>query len=254
MTDLNPHETQVIQSIAAWKDEKVSLYGRMLNRATRPVASVFSRFIPQSVGIQGVTTAYAASSWLVGSDEILKRGGVKSLDELREKPLEFCDNLANQVDWGSQTIAAVDGAVTGAGGFLLAAADVAALTAIVLRAIRRTGQCYGYSLEQPQDRPYVLGVLMVACSRSPTERLELLGKLTDIQTWMMNSTVEAVLIEGLSKQLLQIASIEAIPVFGAVIGSAANLVFCRHVIRSARCIFQERWLKDRGKLPDAMSD
>jgi hypothetical protein len=65
----------------------------------------------------------------------------------------------------------------------------------------------------------------------------------------MNETVEAVLIEGLSKQLIQIASLEAIPGIGAAIGSTTNLLFSRQVTRSARCIFQERWLRahDRGE-------
>jgi hypothetical protein len=249
MPPLTDYEAAVVQAIATWKNEPLSLYTRMANRATRPLANLFSRFVPRAVGVQGVSAAYAASNWLVGPEEVLKRAGLPTLDELRAQPLEFCDKLAGQVDRNSQTFAAVDGAVTGAGGFLLAAADVAALTMIVLRAIRRTGQCYGYVLDQPQDRPYVLGILMVACTRSPTERLELLGKLSNIEKWLVNGTVEAVLIEGLSKQLLKLASVEAIPVIGALMGSTANLVFCRHVTRSARCVFQERWLIERGRYP-----
>lgn len=247
MTPLTDYEATVAQSIAAWKSEKLSLYNRAATTVTAPVASLFSHLLPKAATTQGITAAYSASDWLVGADVVLKHAGLKSLDELRQQPLEFCDKLAMQVDRKSQSLAAVDGAVTGAGGFLLAAADVFALMLIVLRAIRHTGHCYGYALDREEDRPYVLGVLMVACTKTPTERVEMLGKLSNIETWLMNETVEAVMIEGLSKQLIQIASLEAIPGIGAAFGSAANLLFSRHVTRSSRCIFQERWLRERDR-------
>lgn len=252
MIPLEDYEANAIKGISDWKGEKLSLYSRVTNSVAGPLASVMSRFVPKAVVVQGISTAYAASGWRVSPDPILKLGKVVSLEELRGRSLKFCDTLAGQFEVGSHAIAAVDGAVTGAGGFLLASADVVALTTIVLRAIRFTGYCYGFELERPEDRPYVLGVLMVACTRSPTERIELLGKLSNIEQWLMKGTVEAVMIEGLSRQLLKLVSLESIPGVGAVIGSTANLMFCRHVTRCARFIFQERWLIERGKLPAVM--
>src|SRR4029077_7223836 len=118
-------------------------------------------------------------------------GGVTALDELQHKSLELSDSLTNQIATGSQAIAAVDGAVTGAGGFMLAAADVGALAVVALRAIHRTGHCYGYPLDQPNDRAYVLGILMVAGIKSPVERLEILGKLQQVEHWVLAETIEA---------------------------------------------------------------
>jgi len=248
MIPLDDYEAHAIKEIAAWKDEKLSLYSRVANSVASPLANVFSRFVPRAMVVQGITTAYAASGWRVGPEPILRLGKVDSLETLRGQSLEFCDKLTGQFEVGSHAIAAVDGAVTGAGGFLLASADVMALTTIVLRAIRFTGYCYGFSLERPQDRPYILGVLMIACTRSPTERIELLGKLSNLEQWLMKGAVEAVMIEGLSRQLLKLVSLESIPGLGAVLGSTANLMFCRHVTRCSRYIFQERWLAERGKI------
>lgn len=248
MIPTDDYETKVLQEIAQWKLEKLSLYSRVTNSVASPLASMFSRFVPKAMVVQGITTAYTASGWRVGPEPILKLGKIASIEELRGKSLEFCDKLAGQLEFGSHAMAAVDGAVTGAGGFLMASADVMALTTIVLRAIRFTGYCYGFELDQPRDRTYVLGVLMVACTKSPTERIELLGKLSHIEQWLMKGTVEAVLIEGLSRQLLKLVSLETIPGIGAVLGSTANLMFCRHVTRCARLVFQERWLVDRGKM------
>jgi hypothetical protein len=250
MVPSNDYEAKVVQGIIAWKREKTSIFGHVSNHVTTPVASVMSYFVPKGVVAKGIESAYALSGWRVGPEPVLKLAKVESLEELREKPLEFCDSLAGQYDLGSQAVAAMDGAVTGAGGFLLAGVDVVALTTIVLRAIRFTGYCYGYALDRPEDQPYVLGILMVACTRSPTERVELLGKLSNIEKYLMKGTVEAVLIEGLSKQFVKLVSLESIPGIGAVFGSAANLVFCRHVTRCASRIFQERWLGDRGRFPE----
>ena len=94
------------------------------------------------------TAAYATADWLASPDWVLKKAHVAHVDELHAKPLEDCDRLAAQVGFGSQAIALVDGVVTGAGGFVLAAADVGALTIVALRAICRVGQCYGYALDQ----------------------------------------------------------------------------------------------------------
>jgi hypothetical protein len=88
---------------------------------------------------------------------------------------------------------------------------------------------------------------MVVGTKSATERLELLGKLQHVETWVLAETVEALGTERLSQQLIELASLEAVPGIGAVIGTGTNLLFIRHVLKAARCVFQERWLRGNGK-------
>lgn len=248
MHPLTDYEARIVREIAAWKSQRLSLYGRVTNRVTRPFAWALRKVIPEVAARKAIETAYATSDWLASPAEVLRKGGVQALEELQHKSLELSDSLADQIGLGSQAVAFVDGAVTGAGGFLLAAADVGALAVVALRAIHRLGHCYGYPLDQSQDRAYVLGILMVAGIKSPTERLELLGKLQQVEHWMLSETVEAFALEGLSRQFIKLASLEAIPGLGALFGSAANVVFVRHVLNAARRVFQERWLRGNGKV------
>lgn len=244
---LTDYESRVVAEIAAWKAEKPGLYTRVTSRLTKPFAWALRHVIPEVAARKAIETAYATSDWLASPDEMIKKGGVTALNELQHKSLELSDSLADQIATGSQAVAAADGAVTGVGGFLLAAADVGALAVVALRAIHRTGHCYGYPLDQPQDRAWVLGILMVVGTKSSTERLELLGKLRHIETWVLAETVEALAMERLSRQFVELASLGAVPGIGAVIGTGTNVIFIRHVLKAARCVFEERWLRGNGK-------
>ena len=119
-----------------------------------------------------------------------------------------------------------------------------------LRAIHRTSYCYGFELDRPQDRPYLLGVLLAATAKSADERRELLDKLKDVETSFLGEALEAVAVNNISARLLRIASLEAIPWIGTVFGSAANLAYMQQVTIGARRIFQERWLRTQGKIQD----
>ena len=246
---LTPHETRVVQEITEWKATPPGLYTTVTSKLAKPFAWAMQHVIPEAAARKAIEIAYATSDWLANPQEILTKGGVHALQELQHKSLELSDSLADQVSHGSQTLAAVDGAVTGAGGFLLAAADVGSLAVLALRAIHRTGHCYGYALDQPNDRSWVLGVMLVAGTKSSTERLELLGQLYNVNTWVLSETFEAIAMEQIGRELIAIASLDVIPGIGAAIGSGTNLYFIRQVLKAARCVFQERWLRANGKMP-----
>src|SRR5262249_40168287 len=124
---LTEYEARVVQEIATWKAEPTGLYTLLTGRLTKPFAWALRHVIPAAAARKAIEAAYATSDWLATPEEALEKGGVEKLEELQHKSLELSDSLADQVATGSKAIAAADGAVTGAGGFLLAAADVGAL-------------------------------------------------------------------------------------------------------------------------------
>lgn len=249
MPDLTDYEARIIQEIAAWKAEKSDPYTRLTTTLTRPFAWGLQHVIPESTARAAIATAYSTSTWLASPAEILEKGGVTSVEALRHKSLELSDRLADIVAHESQAAAAVDGAVTGTAGVLLSVADVGMLAILALRAIQRTGQCYGYPLDGPVHRPYVLGILMLAGLKSHDERLEFLGRLRDVQSWALGEAVEAIATERIAQKLIEVASLESIPGIGAILGCASNVYFIRQVLRAARHVFQERWLGDNKKGP-----
>ena len=89
---------------------------------------------------------------------------------------------------------------------------------------------------------------MVVGTKSSKERLELLGKLQNVENWALAETAEALAMERIGQYLVELASLDAIPGIGAVIGTGTNLIFIRQVLKAAQCVFQERWLRENGKI------
>lgn len=245
---LNEYESKVVTEIATWKSQPADLFTRVTSGLAKPFAWTLQKVIPEAAARSAIEAAYATSDWLCSPADILKKGGVTSIDQLRHKELKLCDHLADDVSTGSLGIAAADGAVTGAGGIFLAAADVGALSIVALRAILRMGHCYGISLEGPDNRKFVLGILLVVSTKSAQERLTLLEQIQDVERWVLSEAVEALAMERLTAQLIELASLEAVPGIGAFIGAGVNAYFIRQVLIASRHIFQERWLRINNKV------
>ena len=128
LTALTAYEARVVSEIAAWTASSSQPYSRWTSRLTKPVLTAFGRLVPKSVARRGIESALATPAWLSNKREILDKAHVATFDQLLHKPLEFCDRLAEQVARGSHTMAVIDGVVAGTGGFLLATAEVGALS------------------------------------------------------------------------------------------------------------------------------
>ncbi|HWE35358.1 MAG TPA: EcsC family protein, partial [Isosphaeraceae bacterium] len=122
-----------------------------------------------------------------------------------------------------------------------------------LRAICRIGHSYGYPLEGEADREFVAGVLDLANADDPAER---------------QAECEAIFrgldgdgpppgVEGVEKAVADDLPLEALPFVGDVSSIFLDYAFVRRVDVAARRVFQERWLRDRGKVesipPDPIS-
>ncbi len=240
------YESRVVREIAVWKERRPSFVSRGLNQVSRPFSWAVGRMLPESVVNGAVAATYTTSRWLANPRPVLSAAGVPRLADLRRKSLKLSDELSRRTSQWAQAVAVVDGVVTGAGGLPLVPLDVGALTLITLHGIHRTGQCYGYALDEPQDRPYMLAILMLAGTGSLRARRELFGCIREFRDWVLARTIESLALESLTQQLLRIVCLESIPGFGAVIGSLANLAFVRQVLTDCRRVFQERWLRENG--------
>src|SRR5205823_4310250 len=119
---------------------------------------------------------------------------------------------------------------------------------LALRTILKIGHCYGYPLDQPKDRPFVLGLLIAATSGSLETRRSRLSQLRELEELVLEETHEEVLAEEVLAFLFQLEAFEEVPGIGAVSGALLNLSFMHRVDVTARRVFQERWLSDNGKV------
>jgi hypothetical protein len=166
---LTAYESEQAQEIAAWKSRPPNAFAELVRRVTLPLANLVEKALPEQQLRLAIEKAYDASEMLAGQADILAQSGVRELRHLHSKPLEQCDRLAERVSAGSQTWAAIQGAITGAGGVLTTLIDIPLLFVLSLRTILKIGHCYGYPLEGERERRFVLGVLIASTAGTPSK-------------------------------------------------------------------------------------
>ena len=141
--------------------------------------------------------------------------------------------------------AIVESTAAGVAGILGAALYVPVLLGAAIRAIRRIGHCYGYPLATERDRFYVMGVLELATADEPEVRQNIRARLYLLMHDPKTAPLE---LHGVRQALAEDVAIEALPVLGEVAAVVLDYAFMRRVDDAARRVFQERWLRRRGKV------
>lgn len=247
-TKPDDYEAWQVQEIAAWKSEFSNPFGELFRRSAQPVVKVVESIIPDRLARTAVEAAYRAARAMATEADVRLLAGVDDVRELQRKPLELCDRLAAGVGETGMAIAAAEGFTTGAGGVWTTVLDVPLLFVSCLRTIVKIGHCYGYPMDRKTDEAWTLGALAVALSCTPERRAGLLERVREVEDLMIEETEEQVLIEESAALLTQIELFEDVPVFGAATGALLNLWTARKVERTARRLFQERWLRDNGRV------
>jgi hypothetical protein len=247
-TGLTAYEAEQVRQIGAWKSEPPHPLSELWKMIALPAARAVEKVLPDAAVRSAIERSYDASELLAGREDIQRQAGVKDLTELRNEPLEICEGLAKRVGLAAQTLATAEGAATGAGGVLTTLIDVPLLFVLALRTVLRIGHCYGYPLDQPKDRPFVLGLLIAATSGSLEIRRQRLSRLRELEDLVLEEAQVEILTEEVLAFLFQLEVFEGVPGIGAISGALLNLMFMHRVDITARRVFQERWLRDNGKI------
>jgi EcsC protein family len=245
---LTDYESDQVRQIAFWKARPPNPLAEMFRRITLPGVKLGKRIVPDALVRRAIDQGFELAERLVGKEDVLQQAGVENLSNLRNKPLEECDRLALQTGISSQVFATAEGAATGAGGILTTLVDIPLLFILSLRTIIKIGHCYGYPLDQQKDRHFVIGALIAAISGTLETRRKRLDELHDLEDMLIAETQEELVSEELLSILFQLGVFEGIPGIGAISGAVLNLAYMRRVDVTARRVFQERWLKDNGKV------
>ncbi|MDC3417265.1 EcsC family protein [Aquibacillus salsiterrae] len=140
--------------------------------------------------------------------------------------------------------AMLEGAGTGAGGFLLGMVDFPLLLSIKMKLLFDAGQLYGFDVKNYQERLYLLYIFMLTFSSDQKQKnvLELLIN------WEMNKDS----LQELDWKSLQleyrdtidfVKMLQLIPGFGAVVGAMANKKLIGQLGESAMNMYRFRLLR-----------
>ena len=245
---LTAYEKQQVEQIAAWKSRPPDPFTELWSALTLPVTRILARVVPRRLVETMVEKADDVAALLAGQEDIKRQAGVQEISKLLDRPLQDCDRLARQTGFAAQALATIEGAATGAGGVWTTVLDIPLLMVLSLRTIRKIGHCYGYPLNDTQGRMRVLGTLLAGMSGSVKVRYERLQRLRELEDLVVKQTAEDVLTQEALSLLFQLEVFEEVPGIDIVSGAVINLLFMTRVEVTARRVFQERWLRDNGKV------
>lgn len=269
----NDYELQQVTEIGAWKGEEPSVISQAFGFAIEPLAWLVNKIVPESAIRAVLDGANSVGEYLADEADVLRDGGVTSIEALRAKDLEVSDRIANvSHNWANGLATGIGG---GGGVFGLPgmAVDIPLTITLALRSIHKIGLCYGYRCDDVIGKQFVLGILAASGANSQEERiaaiatLHSLGVVLQKVTWKqmtMNAAQNQFSKDALLMAVKQLArqlginitkrkALGAIPIIGAAIGGSVNYWYMNDVCWAARRAFQERWLREQGRWPEGKS-
>jgi EcsC protein family len=237
------YETRAYAELERWREEMLRGPG-LWSRATRGLQRRVNSYIPEKVHtavtavIRQMTQAVLSGSSYIGAAP-LQQGDLQTREQLA---------LA-KIDRYRKT-AAVEGGVTGAGGFLLGLADFPALIGIKLNLLFELAALYGHSGEDYRERMYMLYVFQLAFSGDAhrrtvylrladwRERRERLPATLDDFDWRT--------FQQEYRDYIDLAKLaQLLPVVGAPVGFVVNNRLVRRLGVYAMNAYRMRWFEER---------
>ena len=247
---LLPYEIGQIDRIAGWKAEPPSYVSGLLEKLTFPLVKLAEKSLPKNAVAEAIADAYAASEVSAHKEKVLQCAAVAELHDLWKVDLAFCDRLADEFAEMAEQRAMLAGAGSGGGNLLSALIVVKALMAYCLKTIHTIGYCYGFGTDEPHERDYVLGIMLIASAGSLKEKQDAIVTVGKVEDTIFEEAFEELIEDAMAEQILESGGLSSIPVIGILAGALQFATTTQHVARVAKFTFQERWLRMNGKLED----
>ena len=249
MKSLTLYEIEQIRKIAGWKAEPPSYVSGILEKLTHPLVKLAEKALPPKIVAETIQDAYASSEISAHREKVLEKAGVSALHELWKCDLATCDRLADQVAHLAEEKALLKGAGSGGGNLLSAVIVVRALMSYCLQTIHTIGYCYGFGTEEPHEREYVLGIMLIASAGTLEDKLHSvasIGKVTDL---IVEEVFEEMIEDAVTEKIIEAGGLTTIPAIGMLAGAMQFASMTQHVSKIAKATFQERWLRVNGRIP-----
>lgn len=244
MARLDPHEELALAEMEAWALKMTREPGPW-DRATRNMQLAVNNLIPEKV--------HAAVTKVI---EQMTRAILTGADLTTAKPLDQAslgarEALVRQRIATYRTMAAAEGGVAGAGGFLLAAADFPALIAFKIKLLFEIAALYGHDGQAWDERLYILTIFQLSFS-SAERRREVFAALESWDAAPHERPADAAAFDWRTFQqqyrdYIDLAKMaQLLPVIGAPVGLVVNYRLLDQLGETAMNAYRMRWLRKRG--------
>lgn len=262
---MNDYEKLQIREINNWQNLEPNMFSQLLVSTTLPFSWLIQKIIPNKIMNSVIEGINEMGNRFADQDDIIRKGDVQVIADLKHKDLELSDQLAGSVDKWAIGLAVVEGAATGAGGFLSITVDIPLIITLAFRTIHKVGLCYGYEYNSDIDKQYICSILSASGANSVSEKAAALTALRSLASISTTQTVETLAEKSARKKIANESTIitlkklshqlginfskrkalQLLPAVGAIVGGSVNGWFISDVANAARRSFQQRWLDEK---------
>jgi uncharacterized protein (DUF697 family) len=214
------HEQQAFTELRSWQ-QRMQRPPSVLNRFTRHVQQRLNALLPERVH-EGITTVIKqmVRGVLLGStyttSNPLKDATLAEREEAVRTRIRYYRHAAT-----------AEGAVTGAGGFLLGLADFPLLLSLKLKMLFDVAALYGHDVHDYTERLFLLHVFQLAFSSQHT-RNEVYRRVVNWDTYRQTLPLDVADFDWRTFQqeyrdYIDLAKLaQLLPIIGAAVGAVAN--------------------------------
>jgi len=236
------YERQALAELRRWQ-EQMSAQPGLWSQATRGLQRRINELIPERVH-ETVTTVIKQMTRAV-----IAGSSFTAPPPLRDRTLAQREVLIAEKIQNYSRTAAIEGGVTGAGGFFLGLADFPLLLSIKLKLLFDVGALYGYAGQDYKERVYLLHIFQLAFS-SDAHRLDVYRRMSD---WRAYSEQLPESLDDFDwrrfqqeyRDYIDLAKLaQLVPIIGAPVGIIVNNRLVRRLGRTATNAYRMRWFAD----------
>jgi uncharacterized protein (DUF697 family) len=236
---MDAYEQRVFHEAMNWKG-KMDKKSPLLQRFTKQIQVKINDKIPEKVH-EVVTESIKklVQATIVGSNLTVK---VKKTEHLS---LEQKEQLVLKTIEQYKKTAAVEGAGTGAGGFLWGLADFPLLLSIKMKCLFDIAAIYGFDVKKLEERLFLLYIFHLAfCSDELRPVI-----LKRLETWDKQPEAKEVNWRTFQQEYRDyidfVKMLQLMPGIGAVVGAVANYRLLDHLGETAMNVYRLRLLKEQ---------
>lgn len=232
------HETAARAELATWRAAMLAEPSAFA-KAAKDLQMRVNRMIPEKIHA-AVTKVIEQMTRgiLVGSDFV--SGPPLTTGSLRERELQVRKAIN-----GHRNVATLEGGATGAGGFLLAAADFPALIAIKIRLLFEIARLYGHDAGDWRERLYILSIFQLAFSGAD-HRKDVLLAMTERRQPASPEDFDWRKFQQEYRDYIDLAKLaQLLPIVGAPVGAIVNYRLVEQLGETAMNAYRLRWFEGR---------
>lgn len=237
------YEEKAYAELLLWENDVLKKSSK-LNQFAKTFQNKLTEKIPQKVhDLITASIKQMVQTVLLGSKWITKSNKMPSAVSLEEREQELVKKQKTYT-----RLASAEGAGTGAGGFLIGLADFPLLLSIKIKFLYEAASLYGYDIQNPSERLFILYLFQLAFSSDEKRR----------ETFyiLKNWTEEPVSTDEFDWQTFQqeyrdsmdlAKLLQFVPGIGAVVGAVVNYRLLDHLAETAKQVYRMRYFQNLSK-------